>query len=104
MWEVFVKKKNTKKEVLRRGLVKWAFDIFGMAETNIDWRIMKVEDRLPLRTKEWWDSQHVCWAYNTMGSPRAARQFCGTVLFLVNKASHKVVDKGQDTSGLGRWR
>jgi hypothetical protein len=62
-----------KEEVLRRGLVKWDFDIFGMVETNIDWRLMKVSDRLPLRTKEWWDSQHVSWAHNTTGKTRPAR-------------------------------
>lgn len=28
-----------KDDLIRRGITKWEFDIFGLAETNIDWRL-----------------------------------------------------------------
>ncbi len=31
----------------------------GMAEINLDWRLVKEQDRLPTRTREWWTQQHV---------------------------------------------
>lgn len=36
-------------------------------------------------------------------SPRQARQFGGTALFSINKATHRAIEKGQDPSNLGRW-
>jgi hypothetical protein len=44
-----------KDDVIRCGISLWKFDIFGIAETNVDWRLVKEEDRLYLRTKEWWE-------------------------------------------------
>jgi len=74
-----------------------------MAELNIDWRMLKEQDKLPTRTKEWWEHKHVTWCHNRTSAPRQARQYGGTALFSVNKAAHRVVDKGIDSSNLGRW-
>lgn len=92
-----------KEDNIRQGLLKWDFDIFGMAETNLDWRMLKEPDKLPARTKEWWDQQHVSWAHNRNVAPSQARQYGGTALFSVNKAAHRAVEKGYDESRLGRW-
>jgi hypothetical protein len=32
-----------KEDMIRLGLNKWEFDIFGFAETNLDWRTLKEE-------------------------------------------------------------
>ena len=53
-----------KEDIIRLGLNKYEFDIFGMAEINLDWRTLKEEEKLPLRTQEWWDAQHVSWTHN----------------------------------------
>lgn len=39
-----------KDEILRRGISKYDFDIFGLAETNVDWRALSEEDKLYFRT------------------------------------------------------
>ncbi len=35
-----------KEGIIRQGITKWEFDVFGMAETNIDWRVVREEDKL----------------------------------------------------------
>jgi len=92
-----------KEDNIRLGLQKWEFDIFGMAETNLDWRVLPENDKLPNRTKEWWEHQHVSWAHNQTSAPRQAIQYGGTALFSNNKAAHRVIGKGLDESNLGRW-
>jgi hypothetical protein len=83
-----------KYDTIRLGLTKWYFDICGLAETNLDWRLLTEEDRLPFRTQEWWDTQHVSWSNNRTAPPRQARQFGGTALFSTNQAAHRVVEHG----------
>ena len=64
-----VNKNKHKEDIMRQGLMKWDFDVFGVAETNLDWRLCKEEEKLPLRTKEWWDHQHVSWTFNSNAPP-----------------------------------
>jgi len=83
--------------------MKWDFDVFGVAETNLDWRLCKEEEKLPLRTKEWWDHQHVSWTFNSNAPPTEPRQYGGTAVFSNNQAAHRVISSGFDKSNLGRW-
>ncbi len=53
-----------KEGIIRKGLTKWEFDVFGFVETNVDWRIVPEEDKLFFRTKGWWDSLHLSWTHN----------------------------------------
>jgi hypothetical protein len=45
----------------------------------------------------------VSWAHNRTAAPRQARQYGGCSLFSINKVAHRAVEKGQDSSNLGRW-
>ena len=85
-----------KEDSIRQGLTRWDFDVFGMAEINLDWRLVKEQDRFPTRTKEWWTQQHVSWAYNRNSEPRQTRQYGGSALFSIDKAAHRVIGKGCD--------
>ena len=98
-----VKKNNFKDDSLRSGVSAYDFDIFGMAETNVDWRLVGEDDRLYLRTRDWWESLHITSAFNCASQPLAPRQWGGTALFSINQAAHRVVQKGNDPSHLGRW-
>ncbi len=98
-----IKKDKLKNDVIRMGLTQWDFDIFGFSETNIDWRLASEEDKLYLRCKEWWDTVHISYSNNTTSAPIQPHQYGGTALFSLNKASHRVISKGQDESQLGRW-
>ncbi len=83
-----------KEDIRKIGLNKWEFDIFGFVETNLDWHLLKEEDKLPLRTQEWWEAQHISWTNNRTSTPRTVKQFGGTALFSINQAAHHVIDKG----------
>ncbi len=96
-------KNKHKDDIIRCGINKWDFDLFGMAETHIDWRLIREEDRLYLRTKEWWESSHLSFSYNCSGTPITAHQYGGTALFSLSKASHRAIAKGADPTKLGRW-
>jgi hypothetical protein len=92
-----------KEEIIRQGLCKWEFNVFSMAEMNLDWRMCQEVNKIPFRTKEWWEHQHVSWSHNTTSPPLKAHQFGGTALFSVNHAAHRVIAKGWDPSKLSRW-
>jgi hypothetical protein len=48
-----------KEDIIRHGITRWDFNVFGFAEMNIDWRLVEKDSRLPLQTKECWEHQHV---------------------------------------------
>jgi hypothetical protein len=54
--------------------------MFGMAETNTDWRLVKEENKLHLWTKEWWDTLHFSHTHNTAAAPITAQQSGDTAL------------------------
>jgi len=83
-------------EILRQGLCKLEFDVFGMAETNLDWRMCQEENKIPFRTQERWTHQHVSWTNNTTFPPTKIHQYGGTAHFSVNHAAHRVISKGSD--------
>jgi hypothetical protein len=92
-----------KEDNIRRGIQKWDFDVFGMAEVNLDWRLLQDKERLPTRTQEWWELQNVSWANNRTFPPKQIRQYGGTALFTVDQVAHRVIEKGSDKTLLGRW-
>ncbi len=64
-----------KEENIRIGISTYSFDIFGIVETNTYWRLVPKDLKLHNQLK----------------------------LLSMNKAAHRVIDKGLDASGLGRW-
>jgi len=55
---------NFKEEAIWQGLSTYAFDIFGVAETNIDWRLLQEQDCLYSRARTWWESLHLSFGHN----------------------------------------
>ena len=92
-----------KEENIRIGISTYSFDIFGIVETNTYWRLVPKDLKLHNRLKHRWDSLHLSMAFNGSSAPRTSRQFGGVALLSMNKAAHRVIDKGLDASGLGRW-
>jgi hypothetical protein len=72
-----LKQYKLKDDLIRRGMTKYDFDIFGMAETNTDWRLCPEQDKLYFRTKEWWDSVHLSHSHNCTSRPTAPYQWGG---------------------------
>jgi hypothetical protein len=83
----FSTKKNTlKDDVLLLKL--FDFDIFGMAEMNIDWHLASGHEKLHFRTREWWESSHISYSYNCTDIPIKKHQHGGTALFSTNQSAH----------------
>jgi len=92
-----------KDSIIRRGITKWEFDIFGIAETNIDWRLVDEDMRLNSRTRQWWESLHLSFAHNTTFPGSRVCKYGGTALFSIDKAAHCAFQRGSDETKLGRW-
>jgi hypothetical protein len=95
--------KKIKNDLLRRGISALECDVFGIAEINTDWRLITEDNQLHSRTKGWWEALHISQAHNCVIPPVDRRQWRGTALFTLNKASHRVISKGKDDTKLGRW-
>jgi len=98
-----VDKSKQKEDTIFTGISMWSVNIFGVAETNLDWRLLPEDSKLHTRTKSWWTSLHISHAFNYTRPPIQPLQYGGTAIFSINKAAHRVMDKGQDASSLGRW-
>lgn len=94
---------SLKDDTIHSGLKLYKFDIFGMVETNIDWRLVPEHKRLQFCTRDWWQSLHISYSLNCTDTPICKVQYGGTALFSCDKAAHRVISKGIDPSPLGRW-
>jgi hypothetical protein len=94
---------DIKEDYIKSGLSTWDVDIFGIAEINLDWRIINEDHKLWSRTREWWESLHISYSNNITFPPITEKQFGGTAIFTINDISHRVIAKGKDESQLGRW-
>ncbi len=92
-----------KDDIIKNGITKLDFDIFGIAEVNVNWTHVSEEHRLVNRSRHWWASSHFASTHNKNSTTRATAQYGGVAMWSIDKAAHRVINKGQDPSGLGRW-
>lgn len=69
----------------------------------MDWWSVPEEDKLMFQVKERWQSLHLSWTNNTAMKPLIGRLFKGAAIFSIDKASHRIIEKGADEYKLGRW-
>jgi hypothetical protein len=96
---------SNKDDNLRRGISALEFNIFGLAETNTDWRSVEEDSRLHAKTRGWWETTHINFVHNQFTHTRGKHQWGGggTALLSINKAAHQVLDKRMDKPNLGCW-
>jgi hypothetical protein len=75
-----------KDEILRKGISKFDFDVFGLAEINVDWRIPMEEHQLFFRSRFWWDSLSISIAHSKTHPSTGQHQYGGTTFFLPKKS------------------
>jgi len=74
----------------------------GNHRNNIAWHWIPAMNRLPKRTRGWWEACHSNMAHNT-NDPNANPYQPGRVAILsLNKSAHQVSSWGQDLGKLGR--
>jgi len=103
IWGLDVSSNKHKDDCLREGITTFDFDVFGIRETNLDWRKLLEQDKLYMRTKDWWEAAHISFSHNRTQPPTTRQQWGGVALLSINKAAHRVISKGVDPSALGRW-
>jgi hypothetical protein len=50
---------KAKDDFIRAGISTYDFDIFGIAEVNVNWNVFIEGDRLTNRTRYWWESNQL---------------------------------------------
>ncbi len=89
---------KSKKSLPRQGISKLQFDIFGIAEVNIDWQLMEQGKKLHARTKECWEHLYISYDHNKTSPAWNTKQYGGIALFSIGSAAHRVTEKS-----MGRW-
>ena len=95
--------KHIRNSQLHTMIDKHKIDIMGVAETNVNWKKSRQQDRLYERTKRWWQTSKVHQASNTTDKNSPKHQFGGVANFSVGKIAYKCQDHGKDPTNLGRW-
>ena len=96
---------NNKNQEFYSFITHYDFDIFGMAETNVNWQAVPISDRLHERSRSWWPLRHVSYSY--LRQDQALRdtrhQFGGTAVWTRNSMVHRVAFSGKDSYGRWAW-
>ena len=77
-------------------------DIFGLAETNVNWHLLKGSASFYSRVKFYWNRFKTVTSHN-LHAKHGINQRGGTCSAAVGQIAHRVNKVGKDTTGLGRW-
>jgi len=78
-------------------------DIFGFTEANKYWDLLPDQQRLPTKTRGWWETAQWSLSYNRMEQNAGQHQPGGTGLLCVNQVAHRTTKPSDDPLGLGWW-
>jgi hypothetical protein len=96
-----LKASHESQERLVRCINHNAVDILGLAEVNINWARLPVQDRIPLRYFGIWERLASKTSYIPDGTE--AYQVGGTVMLAFADSVSRMTHNGQDDLGYGRW-
>lgn len=94
---------STKDKLLLQYIRKYDFDIIALTESNQHWKNVPIEERLPERTRGWWEAMHLNTSYYKDFPVKNKFQPGGVSLWSLNQAAHRVMSADEDPTGLGRW-
>ena len=94
---------HPKNDQLCQYITRFGIDIFGLLETNIHWPSIPLQDRWEEHCATWWETSSSVVAFNTHDPAHSRYQPGGVMMTSINKAAHRIIKRGQDPSGLGRW-
>jgi len=77
-------------------------DIIGLAETNVNWSLLKNSCSLYSRVKENWRNFRTVTSHNVT-EQMGKCQRGGTCMYVVGQTAYRVHSTGKDRRGLGRW-
>jgi len=77
-------------------------DIFGLAETNVNWHLLKGSASFYSRVKYYWNRFKTTTSHN-IHAKHGINQRGGTCSAAVGQIAHRINKVGKDNKGLGRW-
>ena len=98
-----VESTTPKNQVIYEFISTYRPDAIGFSEVNVNWKYTPDRDRLPQRTRGWFQSLHISNAYNYHERTPQRFQYGGTSHWSIDSGAHRVCESGKDPSGLGRW-
>ena len=98
-----LKRKPEKQDLFKRFAQENNVDVIGLAETNVCWKNLPINERIYDQTKEWWERRHISYNYNKDENTNDVYQPGGTAVITRNKAATYVQGSAGDPLGLGRW-
>ena len=83
---------------------KWGVDVACITEPNVHWGKVKHKDNWFERSSGWFESRRLAVSYHQKrGRLATVNQYGGTMTIARNDISHRAVQSGYDSSGMGRW-
>ena len=77
-------------------------DVFGLAETNVHWKLLYGKSSLYSRTKQRWKYFKTSTSHNKH-MKLGKTQRGGTCTVAIGQTAHRVCSSGEDNEGMGRW-
>jgi hypothetical protein len=94
---------DTKDHEICQALLRYKFDLIGLAETYIAWHLLPPNQRIRERTWGWFQKLSVSSSYASKFPAVSPFLVGGTATFALNNSVHRVVSMDSDSSGMGRW-
>ena len=97
-------KNHPKNQLIFNALISNEVDIFGLSETNTNWKNLDQDHHWRDRTIGVWEHSHSTISYNLKDILSSSPfQPGGTLIHSTGKSCHRVISSDTDNSGLGRW-
>jgi hypothetical protein len=103
-----VSRTSGKSKVIEEAIRELGADAICLTETNVNWNKVDIHNRLHERFLGWWQKLSINIAHYATLPPKKMSattplQFGGVALLSINDGAARVIAKGQDATGLGRW-
>ena len=95
--------RDLKNNFIREWITELKWDIVGLSEVNVHWKLLNPTQRLPERTFGWFESLHLSLAYLHDWPAATASQVGGRLVWSINRGAHRVMEHGFDSTLMGRW-
>jgi len=94
---------NIKLDCLYQFTQDYQADIVALTERNMAWDKWPYEERLPYKTRGWWEASHWSVSHNKKDKHGDGFQPGGMAILVLNKWAHWAMRPGDNTTGLGCW-
>ena len=92
-----------KRELIKEFINKYKIEFFGIAEVNVNWKLVKRVESIESMSKEWFENSRTVTSHNTFTRTKTRYQPGGVALIAAGDLSLKVQKCTKDPRSMGRW-